>query len=111
MPRSPGTNAPHHVNIREPPCPILSRSLDGRLRVPDAPVIPFIEGDGTGPDIWRAAHVVFDGAVRAAYGDRRRIQWLEVFAGEKAKNQFDNWLPDDTLTAIRRLSGGDQRAH
>jgi isocitrate dehydrogenase len=76
--------------------------VDGRLRVPDAPVIPFIEGDGTGPDIWRAARVVFDGAVRAAYGDRRRIEWLEVFAGEKSKNQFDSWLPEDTLTAIRR---------
>jgi len=76
--------------------------VNGRLQVPDAPVIPFIEGDGTGPDIWRAARVVFDGAVRAAYGDRRRIEWLEVFAGEKAKNQFDNWLPDDTLTAIKR---------
>jgi isocitrate dehydrogenase len=76
--------------------------VDGRLRVPDAPVIPFIEGDGTGPDIWRAARVVFDGAVRAAYGDRRRIEWLEVFAGEKSKNQFDSWLPEDTLTAIKR---------
>jgi isocitrate dehydrogenase len=76
--------------------------VNGRLQVPDAPVIPFIEGDGTGPDIWRAARVAFDGAVRAAYGDRRRIEWLEVFAGEKAKNQFDNWLPDDTLTAIKR---------
>jgi isocitrate dehydrogenase len=76
--------------------------VDGRLRVPDAPVIPFIEGDGTGPDIWRSSRVVFDGAVRAAYGDARRIEWLEVFAGEKAKNQFDSWLPEDTLTAIRR---------
>jgi isocitrate dehydrogenase len=74
----------------------------GRLRVPDAPVIPFIEGDGTGPDIWRASRLVFDGAVRAAYGDRRKIEWLEVFAGEKAKNQFDSWLPDETLTSIQR---------
>jgi len=76
--------------------------VDGRLRVPDAPVIPFIEGDGTGPDIWRASRVALDGAVRAAYGDRRRIEWLEVFAGEKSKNQFDSWLPEDTLTAIKR---------
>jgi isocitrate dehydrogenase len=76
--------------------------VDGRLRVPDAPVIPFIEGDGTGPDIWRASRVALDGAVRAAYGDRRRIEWLEVFAGEKSKNQFDSWLPEETLTTIRR---------
>jgi isocitrate dehydrogenase len=76
-------------------------TLDGRtLRVPDVPVIPFIEGDGTGPDIWRASQVVFDAAVRAAYGGRRRIQWFEVLAGEKAKNQLDSWLPDDTLAAI-----------
>jgi isocitrate dehydrogenase len=75
---------------------------DGRLVVPDQPVIPFIEGDGTGPDIWRAARVAFDGAVKAAYGDRRRIDWVEVYAGEKAKNQFDSWLPDDTLTTIQR---------
>jgi isocitrate dehydrogenase len=74
----------------------------GRLRVPDAPVIPFIEGDGTGPDIWRASQRVFDGAVRAAYGDRRKIEWLEVFAGEKAKNRFDSWLPDETLASIQR---------
>ena len=73
----------------------------GRLHVPDQPVIPFIEGDGTGPDIWRASQVVFDGAVRAAYGTRRRISWFEVFAGEKAKNRLDSWLPDDTLTAIK----------
>jgi isocitrate dehydrogenase len=70
------------------------------LQVPDTPVIPYIEGDGTGPDIWRAAQLVFDAAVRQAYGADRRIQWLEVLAGEKAKNQLDSWLPDDTLAAI-----------
>ena len=76
-------------------------TLDGRtLQVPDTPVIPYIEGDGTGPDIWRAAQLVFDAAVRQAYGADRRIQWLEVLAGEKAKNQLDSWLPDDTLAAI-----------
>jgi isocitrate dehydrogenase len=68
--------------------------------VPDQPIIPFIEGDGTGPDIWRASQVVLDAAVRTAYGDRRRIQWFEVLAGEKAKNQLDSWLPDETLAAI-----------
>ena len=73
---------------------------DGSLQVPDRPIIPFIEGDGTGPDIWRASRHVFDGAVTRAYGSRRKIVWFEVLAGEKSKNQLDNWLPDDTLRAI-----------
>ena len=73
---------------------------DGSLQVPDHPVIPFIEGDGTGPDIWRASQHVFDGAVARAYGGRRKLVWLEVLAGEKSKNQLDNWLPEDTLRAI-----------
>jgi isocitrate dehydrogenase len=73
---------------------------DGRLEVPAVPIVPFIEGDGTGPDIWRAARYVFDGAVKKAYGSSRRIAWFEVFAGEKAKNLMDSWLPDDTLAAI-----------
>jgi isocitrate dehydrogenase len=73
---------------------------NGRLEVPSQPVIPFIEGDGTGPDIWRASRHVFDAAVRRAYGDRRRIVWREVLAGEKAKNQLNSWLPDETLAAI-----------
>ena len=72
----------------------------GRLDVPAQPVIPFIEGDGTGPDIWRASQHVFDEAVRRAYGGKRRIAWLEVLAGEKAKHQLNSWLPDDTLAAI-----------
>jgi isocitrate dehydrogenase len=78
----------------------------GRLRVPDTPVIPFIEGDGTGPDIWRASRLVFDGAVNAAYGSARKIAWLEVLAGEKAKDRLDSWLPEDTLTAIRHFLVG-----
>jgi isocitrate dehydrogenase len=73
---------------------------DGRLHVPTEPIIPFIEGDGTGPDIWRASKNVFDHAVRTAYGGERRIVWFEVYAGEKAKNRFDSWLPDDTLRAM-----------
>ena len=73
---------------------------DGKLQVPDQPIIPFIEGDGTGPDIWRASQHVFDGAVAKAYGGRRKIVWFEVMAGEKSKNQLDNWLPDDTIRAI-----------
>jgi isocitrate dehydrogenase len=72
----------------------------GRIEVPDYPIIPFIEGDGTGPDIWRASKLVFDGAVRNAYGDTRQIAWREVLAGEKSKAQLDNWLPDETLASI-----------
>src|SRR5829696_2310466 len=75
---------------------------NGRLEVPARPVIPFIEGDGTGPDIWRASQLVFDGAVAKAYGGKRRIAWVEVLAGEKAKNQTSSWLPEETLAAIAR---------
>jgi isocitrate dehydrogenase len=74
--------------------------VGGRLGVPDAPIIPFIEGDGIGPDIWRAAQHVLDSAVTRAYGGKRRLAWFEVYAGEKAKDRFDSWLPDDTLQAI-----------
>src|SRR5688572_981340 len=81
------------------PQPITMQN--GRLQVPDAPVIPFIEGDGTGPDIWRASVVVFDAAVEKAYGGQRRIAWKEVLAGEKAFDQTGNWLPDETLDAFR----------
>jgi isocitrate dehydrogenase len=73
---------------------------DGNLLVPDHPVIPFIEGDGTGPDIWRAAQRVFDAVVEKAYGGRRRLVWFEVLAGEKAFKRTGEWLPQDTLTAI-----------
>jgi len=73
----------------------------GRLQVPDNPVIPYIEGDGTGPDIWRASVRVFDAAVEKAYGGKRRVQWKEVLAGEKAFKQVNNWLPDETLEAFR----------
>ncbi len=74
---------------------------DGKFLVPDNPILPFIEGDGTGPDIWRAARTVFDAAVARAYGGRRQIVWYEIFAGEKAFNQLGSWLPDDTLEAIK----------
>jgi isocitrate dehydrogenase len=73
---------------------------NGKLQVPDHPIIPFIEGDGTGPDIWKASVRVFDAAVAKAYGGKKQIVWFEVLAGEKAKNQLDNWLPDDTIAAI-----------
>jgi len=73
----------------------------GRLHVPDQPIIPFIEGDGTGPDIWAASRRVFDAAVEKAYSGRRSIVWFEVLAGEKSKKQVDNWLPEDTISAIK----------
>jgi isocitrate dehydrogenase len=77
-----------------------------RLRVPDRPVIPFIEGDGTGPDIWAASVRVFDAAVAKAYGGRRKIAWLEVLAGQKAFDQTGEWLPDATLAAFRQYLVG-----
>src|SRR5215468_9468573 len=79
---------------------------NGKLNVPDNPVIPFIRGDGTGPDIWAASERVFDAAVEKAYGGSRKIAWFEVFAGETAKNRFDDWLPEDTVTAFKELLVG-----
>jgi isocitrate dehydrogenase len=75
----------------------------GRMQVPSTPIIPFIEGDGTGPDIWRASQFVFDQAVERAYGKRRRIAWLEVYAGEKAKERLNSWLPEETLATIDKF--------
>jgi isocitrate dehydrogenase len=74
---------------------------DGVFRVPDHPVIPFIEGDGTGRDIWTASRRVFDAAVERAYAGKRKIEWLEIFAGEKAYSKFQEWLPQDSVDAIR----------
>ncbi|HQW08983.1 MAG TPA: NADP-dependent isocitrate dehydrogenase [Steroidobacteraceae bacterium] len=74
---------------------------NGKLAVPDQPVIPFIEGDGTGPDIWRASVRVLDAAVAKAYGGKRRIHWLEVYAGEKSNKLFNTWLPDESVAACR----------
>ena len=81
-------------------------SEDGRLRVPDRPIIPFIEGDGTGPDIWRATRRVLDAAVERAYEDQRRIEWMEVYAGEKAVQVTGEWLPEETLEALREFRVG-----
>jgi isocitrate dehydrogenase len=75
----------------------------GRYEVPENPIVPFIEGDGTGRDIWKASVRVFDAAVNKAYQGKRRVVWYEVFAGEKAKAEFNNWLPDDTISAIREF--------
>ena len=79
---------------------------NGNLDVPENPILPFIRGDGTGPDIWAASVRVFDAAVQKAYGGKRKIAWFEVFAGETAKNKFDNWLPDDTVEAFKEYRVG-----
>ena len=76
---------------------------NGRLGVPDNPIIPFVEGDGTGPDIWRASVRVFDAAVQRAYGGQRRVAWMEVFAGEKAFSQLNDWLPQETVDAMQEF--------
>ena len=80
--------------------PIRMRA-DGTLEVPDHPILPFIEGDGTGPDIWRASVRVLDAAVEKEFGGKKKIAWAEVYAGEKAKNLFDSWLPEETLEAFK----------
>jgi isocitrate dehydrogenase len=100
-----------HIHFREepmseptfaPPAGGAKISItNGKLKVPENPVIPFIEGDGTGPDIWRASVRVFDAAVAKAYGGKRKIHWMEVFAGEKSYKQFGSWLPDATVQACR----------
>ncbi len=78
----------------------------GKLTVPDNPILPFIRGDGIGPDIWAASHRVFEAAVQKAYGGRRKVVWFEVYAGEMAKKRFDNWLPEDTVEAFREYLVG-----
>ena len=78
----------------------------GKLQVPDRPIIPFIEGDGTGPDIWRASVRVLDAAVEKAYGGKRKIAWMEVLAGEKSFNKLNTWLPDETVAAFREFLVG-----
>jgi isocitrate dehydrogenase len=92
-------------SIIEPPTQgePIAVSSDGALEVPDHPVLCFIEGDGTGPDIWRASQPVFDAAVERAYGGRRRIAWCEVYGGEKAHRGFGDWLPEETLRAIEHF--------
>ncbi len=79
---------------------------NGKLQVPDRPIVPFIEGDGTGPDIWRASVRVLDASVEKAYGGKRKIAWMEVYAGEKSFTQFNSWLPDETVDAFREFLVG-----
>src|SRR6185503_16718399 len=79
---------------------------NGALVVPDNPILPFIRGDGTWPDIWAASQRVFEAAVQKAYAGRRKIVWFEVYAGESAKKRFDNWLPDDTIEGFKEFLVG-----
>ncbi len=79
---------------------------NGKLNVPDRPIIPFIEGDGSGPDIWRASQRVMDAAVEKAYGPQRQICWMEVYAGEKSFKEFNTWLPDETIQALQEYKVG-----
>ena len=80
----------------------ITNLSDGTLSVPDRPVIPFIQGDGIGPDIWHATRMVLDAAVTQAYSGSRGIAWIEVLAGEKAQQETGEWLPDETLATIKR---------
>src|ERR1700729_3165045 len=77
--------------------------VGGKFVIPENPIVPFIEGDGTGRDIWKASRRVFDAAVDKAYKGKRRVAWYEIFAGEKAKAKFDTWLPDDSVEAVREF--------
>ena len=93
-------------NDFQPPAGEKISISNGKLTVPNHPVVPFIRGDGTGPDIWAASVRVLDAAVEKAYKGSRKIAWFEVFAGELAKNKFDNWLPDETITAFKEYLVG-----
>ena len=94
-----------YKDITPPTGEKISKS-QGKLTVPDRPVIPFIRGDGTGPDIWAASERVIDAAVEKAYGGQKKIAWFEVFAGQSAKDKFDEWLPEETVAAFREYLVG-----
>jgi isocitrate dehydrogenase len=93
---------PDFASLKTPTEGTALSKKGGQLVVPDDPIVPFIEGDGTGPDIWRASVRVFDAAVAKAFGGKKKIVWFELFAGEKAFNQFNEWLPNDTIEAVRK---------
>src|SRR3954466_6883057 len=97
---------PNFTSITPPAAGAAISRKNGKLVVPDNPILPFIEGDGTGPDIWRASVRVFDAAVNKAYGGRRKIVWKEVLAGEKSFKQLNNWLPDETVAAFQQYLVG-----
>ncbi len=95
-----------YLHAHVPPDGERIRHTGDSLAVPDYPILPFIEGDGTGPDIWRASVRVFDAAVEKAYGGDRRVAWMEVFAGQKAFDRYQTWLPDETVEAFREFLVG-----
>ena len=97
---------PNFTSLKAPTSGTAISRKSGHLVVPDNPIIPFIEGDGTGRDIWRASVRVLDAAVEKAYGGKKKIAWMEVYAGEKSFKQFSNWLPDDTVEAFREYYVG-----
>src|SRR6476620_5372912 len=97
---------PTFTHLKPPTSGTAITKKDGRLVVPDQPIIPFIEGDGTGPDIWRASVRVFDAAVAKAYGGKRKIVWKEVLAGQKSFDQLKTWLPDETVEAFQKYLVG-----
>jgi len=90
-----------YQNVKVPEGGAKISIANGKLNVPDNPIIPFVEGDGTGRDIWRASARVFEAAVEKAYGGKRRIHWMEVYAGEKSFKMFQSWLPDETIEAFK----------
>ncbi len=95
-----------YTNVKVPPAGAKIGSKEGKLQVPDNPIIPFVEGDGTGRDIWRASVRVFDAAVEKAYDGKRKIHWMEVYAGEQSYKLFNSWLPDETTEAFREFLVG-----
>ena len=95
-----------YTNVKVPESGAKISIKDGKLDVPDNPILPFVEGDGTGRDIWRASVRVFDAAVEKAYGGRRKIHWMEVYAGEKSYKMFQSWLPDETTEAFKEFIVG-----
>src|SRR5512133_1615483 len=95
-----------YTNVQVPENGQKIAMQDGKLQVPDQPVLPFIEGDGIGVDIWPASQRMLDAAVEKAYSGRRKFAWMEVFAGEKAYKQFNSWLPDETIQAFREFIVG-----
>ena len=95
-----------YTNVKVPVGGAKISVKDGKLKVPDNPIIPFVEGDGTGRDIWRASVRVFDAAVEKAYQGKRKIHWMEVYAGEKSFKQFNSWLPDETTEAFKEFVVG-----
>ncbi len=95
-----------YQNVKIPEDGAKISTQNGKLNVPDNPIIPFVEGDGTGRDIWRASARVFDAAVEKAYGNKRKIHWMEVYAGEKSFKMFQSWLPDETIEAFKEFLVG-----